>query len=81
MTELKIPAVFKFIGTCNCHGMFNRKYKYKDWIIYTTTTKFKVKKNGSTVKGYTDHKFLETYLQAIIPNIYVGREDANAASV
>ena len=68
-----IKIGFTPAGTCNCGGGFNKKYKRGEWLIYLTATKFKVKKNGSTVKGYANIEGLEKYIQAAIPQLFVGK--------
>ena len=65
---------FVFTGSCNCNGSHNKKYKLSEWLIYITKSKFKVKRNGATVKGYTDITSLEAYLQAAIPQLFVRAE-------
>lgn len=61
-------------GSCNCNGQHNRKFKRGEWLVYITSSKFKVKKNGSTIKGYANIEGLEKYLQAAIPQLLVRTE-------
>lgn len=72
---------FTYIGSCNCDGAHNRKYKHGEWTVYLTRSKFKVKRNGSTVKGYTDISGLEAYLQATLPQLFTGTEVQNNTGV
>lgn len=72
---------FTYTGSCNCNGSFNRKYKWNEWTIYLTKSKFKVKRNGATVKGYTDITGLEAYLQAALPQLFTGTEIQNNPGV
>lgn len=65
-----IDLGFTFAGTCNCSGTQNRKYKRAEYLIYLTNNQFKVKKFGTTVKGYTDLQKLEGYLQKAIPVLF-----------
>lgn len=71
-SERLMELGFVFAGTCNCGGGFNKKYKRSEWLVYVTSSKFKVKKNGSTVKGYADLAGLEVYLQKAIPFLFAG---------
>lgn len=54
---------FKFIGTCNCHGRYNHKYKFDKYLVYWAVKKdeFKLKKNGVTIKNYTNVSEFEKY--------------------
>ena len=61
---------FTFYGTCQCNGTKNVKYKRGEIIVYLTRTKFKVKKNGLTIKGYDDINQAKTYLSRAFPFIY-----------
>jgi hypothetical protein len=69
-----IEKGFVFAGTCNCGGGFNKKYKRGEWLVYVTASKFKVKKNGSTVKGYSPIEGLEKYLEKALPAIFAGKQ-------
>lgn len=68
-------------GSCNCNGQHNRKFKRGEWLVYITSTSFKVKKNGSTVKGYADIKGIEKYLQAAIPQLLAGKQTQGNSSL
>ncbi len=65
---------FVLIGTCNCNGTHNKKYKYQDWIVYITRTKYKVKKNGLTVKNYSPLATLEAFIKETIQIVPTGEQ-------
>lgn len=71
-TEGLISAGFSYIGTCNCGGSVNHKYKKDKWLVYVTRTKFKVKHHGTTVKDYQDISGLEKFIQETFPVIPAG---------
>lgn len=74
MTADQLLALgFTYAGTCNCSGSHNTKYKRSEYLIYLTKTKFKVKRFGTTVKGYANIEGLEKYLQAEIPTLFAGK--------
>lgn len=58
---------FIFIGTCNCHGRFNLKYKKNHWLIYLSPkhNQFKAKRYGTTVKNYSTLDGFKTYIETI----------------
>lgn len=64
---------FTYAGTCNCSGAVNRKYKRGEFLVYITKSQFKVKKSGSTIKGYSNIEGLEAYIQKAIPGLPVGK--------
>lgn len=70
MTEKLLSWGFVPAGSCNCNGQKNYKFKRNEWLVYVTATKFKVKKHGSTIKGYANIEGLETYIQRAIPSIF-----------
>jgi len=72
MTEL-IRLGFVPVGTCNCNGGLNRKFKRAEYLIYITRSQFKVKRFGTTIKGYSDLEGLEAYLQKILPFLFTGK--------
>lgn len=61
---------FTYAGDCNCGGSYNKKYKRGEWLVYLTRTKYKIKRHGTTVKGYSDINGLEVYLQAALPQLF-----------
>lgn len=73
MTEDKLLSLgFTRAGTCNCSGSLNRKYKRGEFLVYITKTQFKVKRFGTTIKGYSNIEGIEKYLQSAIPGLPVG---------
>jgi hypothetical protein len=72
--ERLIELGFTKHGTCNCNGSFNQKYKRGEWLVYISSTKFKIKKHGSTVKSYSPLEGLEVYLSQAIPNLFTGEQ-------
>lgn len=73
MIEKLLSLGFTFAGTCNCNGGLNKKYKRAEFLVYITANKFKVKKFGTTIKGYSDLEGLEAYIQKAIPKLPVGK--------
>lgn len=73
MEQRLIEFGFTYVGTCNCHGGLNKKYKRAEYLIYIKQSQFKVKKFGTTVKGYSDIKGLEAYIQKAIPQLLAGK--------
>lgn len=69
-----IELGFTYAGTCNCHGGLNKKYKRGEFLIYIKQSQFKVKKFGTTIKGYSDIQGLEAYLQKAIPGLPIGEQ-------
>jgi hypothetical protein len=67
-----IELGFTYVGTCNCHGGLNKKYKRAEFLIYIKQSQFKVKKFGTTVKGYSDIQGLEAYIQKAFPFLFAG---------
>lgn len=65
---------FVYVGSCNCNGSFNKKYKRAEYLIYITRSQFKVKKFGNTIKSYADIEGLEGYLQAALPFLFTGKQ-------
>jgi hypothetical protein len=72
MTDWLLSIGFTHAGHCNCNGQKNHKFKRGEWLIYVTSTQFKVKKNGSTVKGYASIEGLKKYVQAALPQLFTG---------
>jgi hypothetical protein len=68
--ERLLELGFTPAGTCNCSGSLNRKYKRGEFLIYLTKTQFKVKRFGTTVKGYSSIEGLQKYLQSALPTIF-----------
>lgn len=73
MNEWLKSLGFTYAGNCNCSGSRNEKYKRGEWMVYITRSKFKVKRYGTTVKGYADIEGLKIYLQKAIPSLFAGR--------
>lgn len=81
MIEWLLSLGFTYAGNCNCNGQKNTKYKRGEWLIYITRSQFKVKKNGSTVKGYANIEGLKKYVQAAIPQLFTGREIQSSTGI
>lgn len=72
--EKLLSLGFTYIGTCNCNGSHNKKYKRGEWLVYVTKSSYKIKRNGSTIKGYSDIEGLEIYLQKALPQFFTGEQ-------
>lgn len=72
---------FVYTGSCNCNGTFNKKYKYNDFVLYVTKSKFKLKHGGTTIKGYSPIELMETYIRQAIPQLFTGSEVQNNTGV
>jgi hypothetical protein len=68
--DLLTTLGFTPAGSCNCNGGYYKKYKRGEWLVYISSTKYKVKRNGITVKNYSPITGLPEYLQAAIPFLF-----------
>jgi hypothetical protein len=68
--DLLTTLGFTLTGSCNCNGGYYKKYKRGEWLIYLSATKYKVKKNGITVKSYSPVEGLQEYLSKAVPQFF-----------
>lgn len=47
-----------------------KKFRRGEWLIYISKTKYKVKKNGATIKSLSPLDGLQKYLSQALPQLF-----------
>lgn len=56
---------FTFKGSCNCDGSLTEKWQWGEYQFKIKATRFKIKKGGITVKGWTPLAQLQTAINDV----------------